>query len=118
MAQIGQKRGKPTSGGTSSGSDGARMIAVVGTGNKTEYEFTASEALYPTDNVEGDAVSGTTAHSTVQSRSDNYWFRGQISSFKIVSGDPNIDIWISGTKYSPSDFSSNKGGSSGESHQP
>ena len=48
MMQNGQNRGE--SSGSSSGK--THEISVVGTGNRTEYEFTTSGSITPTDNVE------------------------------------------------------------------
>ncbi len=100
MKESGQLRG---SGDTGSGNP--HSISVVGTGKRTEYEFEASGEITPKDNVESqDTVSGNTVHGVVKGLSDNYWFRGEITSFKVVSGDPSIEIWIDGDKYDPEDF--------------
>ena len=85
----------------------AQEMAVVGTGDTTKYKFTTSGPLYPTENVEtdgSDSVTKYSAEGTVRNYSDNYWFIGDIESFKVIEGNPNIDIWVSGKKYSPSDF--------------
>jgi hypothetical protein len=110
---------------SSGGSGGDEAISVVGTGNVTEYEFVVSDALAAGDNVESeDAVSGERATGTVQWRSDNYSFSGDVEAFTVHSGDANVDVWVSGTKYAPSDFpevgsssdsgSSDSGGSGGD----
>ncbi|MFC4357734.1 hypothetical protein ACFO0N_07200 [Halobium salinum] len=82
-----------------------REMSVVGTGNPTEYEFTAEGAVTPADNVESDdSVSSGRAEGSVEYMSDNYTLEGDMTSFTVVSGDPDVAIWIEGRKYAPSDF--------------
>ncbi len=107
-----------SSGSTSSGSSGVSLsgqnhtMSVVGTGSATDYKFTVAGSIDPDSNVESsDTVSGKSASGTVKWQSDNYNFTGDITSFDVVSGDDSIDIWIDGSKYSPSDFSSSSGSS-------
>ena len=53
---------------------------------------------------DSDSVTNNTVHGTVKSLSDNYWFKGDVTSFKIISGDEDVEIWIDGTKYNAEDF--------------
>ncbi|MFC4357409.1 hypothetical protein ACFO0N_05525 [Halobium salinum] len=101
-------------GSGSSGSGGDKTLAVVGTGDPTEYEFVVTADLVRGDNTEsGDLVDGVDATGTVQWRSDNYHFSGDLEAFTVRSGDEDVDIWVEGAKYAPSDFP--EVGSSGSS---
>lgn len=103
MKQFGQERGKPISNGQPPGPDKPRMISIVGTGTPTDYTLTVSDALYAADNVE-ETVHGRTVDGFLKWYSDNYWFRGRVTSLTVSGGDDDVEIWISGTRYVPSDF--------------
>ena len=101
----GSNSGNQNSGGNSSGFTPDREMSVVGTGNKTRYRFTISGGARSTGNTEGsDTINGKTVTGTVRYYSDNYEIAGEITSFDVLSGDDQIDVWVAGTKKSPSDF--------------
>ncbi|MFC4360589.1 hypothetical protein ACFO0N_21805 [Halobium salinum] len=85
-------------------------MAVVGTGNSTDYHLSVSGALSPSDNLEDasgeDWAGRASASGNVKWMSDNYRFTGDLQTFDVVSGDSSIDIWVDGERYAPSDFSS------------
>ncbi len=103
MEQFGQKRGKPITDGKPPGPDKPRMISIVGTGTPINYELSVSDALYGTDNVE-ETIDGRTVHGYLKWYSDNYWFRGKITSLTVSGNNDDVKIWIEGKRYSPSDF--------------
>jgi hypothetical protein len=116
MRQYGQRRATPSGWSVGSGSDGSstdgdggstteKGMAIVGTGNETEYAFTVSGTITPGDDVEsGDEVADGRAHGTTQWQSDNYQYTGDMETFTVLSGDAGVDIWIEGQKYAASDF--------------
>jgi hypothetical protein len=116
MRQYGQRRATPSGWSVGSGSDGSstdgdggstteKGMAIVGTGNQTEYAFTVSGTITPGDDVEsGDEVADGRAHGTTQWQSDNYQYTGDMETFTVLSGDAGVDIWIEGQKYAASDF--------------
>lgn len=102
---------------------GEREMAVVGTGNRTDYEFTVAGGVEPLDNVEtSDAVGDRSVAGSVRWLSDNFRITGDVTSFAVAGGDPGIEVWIDGSRYAPADFpdatsddrSSGGGGSDGD----
>ncbi|MFC4357786.1 succinylglutamate desuccinylase/aspartoacylase family protein [Halobium salinum] len=124
MRQYGQPRRNESDWSVGSGSDGSGSgsgattthgMAVVGTGNETEYAFTVSGGITPGDNVESDTgVENGRAHGSVEWRSDSFEYTGDMETFTVLSGDTNVDIWIDGSKYAASDFPDESSGSGGE----
>jgi hypothetical protein len=53
-----------------------------------------------------DWVGVSSARGSVEWMSDNYRFTGEIDGLDVLSGDPDVDVWVEGRKYAPADFSS------------